>query len=95
MKQLIKALPERKRRTFMRFMNGKKKKKIAEEDIEEGEEPPVVSAYQKPTRDQLLSKIEQLKIKDDDDFYEDVISDEEEDDDENWLSDNSDENEEK
>jgi hypothetical protein len=59
MKQLIKFLPERKRRTFMRFMRGKKKKTTADETEEEIQETET-----KPprTREELLEKIEKLKL---------------------------------
>lgn len=81
MKALVKSLSERKRRTFMRFMNGKKKRKNKadddrEEDAEEVEERP---RYR--TREELLQKIEKLKGTGDE-FYDGIsISD---DDDDEW-----------
>lgn len=74
MKQLIKFLPERKRRTFLRFMNGKKKKAVETEDGEQEEEKPVVT---KRTREELLQKIDQLKLADD--GLNDVLDDSDED----------------
>lgn len=85
MKQLISALPERKRRTFMRFMKGKKKKIVKEagDDEEEPEEEPA----HRPTRDELLRKIAYLKtgIKVDGDEKED---EDEGDDEDDWSTDN-------
>ncbi|CAO1390508.1 unnamed protein product [Diamesa serratosioi] len=64
MQTLIKYLPERKRRTFLRFMNKDKKKKNKEEDEEaddvEEEKPEEPKVYR--TREELLEKIEKLKI---------------------------------
>ncbi|KAG5681106.1 hypothetical protein PVAND_010569 [Polypedilum vanderplanki] len=85
MRQMIKSLPERKRRTFLRFMNGKKKKnKNADEDVnqEEVEEKP----RKMPTRDELLDKLEQLKVSEEkeDEFYDDINESDDEDD---WISD--------
>lgn len=78
MKHLVKSLPERKRRTFLRFMRGRKKpKKVDDDDDQEEhvEEPTKV----RRTRDELLSKIESLKCTDDDEFYKGVIEDDEDD----------------
>lgn len=107
MKQLIKSLSERKRRTFLRFMHGKKNKRKnkgnvldelddQEEDDEIAEERP----RRMRTRDELLNKLEQLKARDDkdgDDFYDDINSsdDEEDDDDDDWISENDGEDQQK
>lgn len=62
MKQLVAALPERKRRTFLRFMKGKKKsKRNKEEDEDPSEEVPVKTR----TRGELMDKIATLKLSDD------------------------------
>jgi hypothetical protein len=97
MKILINSLSEAKRRTFLRYMNGKnsdkKKRKNKNKDDEgedenndETEKPP----KKLPTRDELLLKIDKLKLDDKkhDDFYDDLNSDD--DDDEDWDSDSSD-----
>lgn len=85
MKQMIKLLPERKRRTFLRFMKGKKKSKDKDDDEEETttqQDEPV-----RRTRDELLEKIEKLKGTDEE-FYE-GIDDEQgiDDSDEGWNTD--------
>lgn len=75
MKQMVKSLPERKRRTFMRFMKGKKKRKNKDGDDEEDEvtEPVIL-----PTRDELLMKIEKLKLGGgDEQFFDGIIEDDE------------------
>jgi hypothetical protein len=59
MKQLIKFLPERKRRTFLRFMRGKKKKTATDENEEEIQETETKPSR---TREELLEKIEKLKL---------------------------------
>ncbi|CAG9806147.1 unnamed protein product [Chironomus riparius] len=88
-KHMIKCLSERKRRTFLRYMNGKKKKKTEDDDEEptELEERPKT----RPTREQLLDKLAKLKVSEkDEDFYGDINSsgDEYEDDGEQeWESD--------
>jgi hypothetical protein len=63
MKVLIKSLPERKRRTFLRFMKGKKKQpsEDAEEDGEAAEEEQESKKAPRKTREELLNKIDQLK----------------------------------
>ena len=72
MDQLIKTLSERKRRTFLRYME-KGKKKERKRKIEENEEDPEDSEIpQDPveeevervahTREELLHKIEKLKL---------------------------------
>lgn len=63
MKQLVAALPERKRRTFLRFMNGKKKNKRNKE--EDDENPPEEVPVKMPTRSELMDKIATLKLSDD------------------------------
>jgi hypothetical protein len=65
MKVLIKSLPERKRRTFLRFMKGKKKS-INTEDDDEGEEEEQEKPRKK-TRQELLEKIDELKKHEDGD----------------------------
>lgn len=83
MKAMIKNLPERKRRTFLRFMKGKKNRKNKDgDDEDEGgseDEMPKVR-----TRDELLEKFEKLKGADDE-FYAGVADGE--DDDDSWDSD--------
>lgn len=89
MKKLIKSLSERKRRTFLRFMNGKKKKN-KNRDQEDGEEREYeVQPVKMPTKDELLSKLQQLNVgkdedeesldenESDDDFYDYLSSEEE------------------
>lgn len=81
MKALIRSLPERKRRTFMRFMNGKKKRKGKPDDDQDqaediGEEIEEVPRYR--TREELLQKIEKLKGIDAE-FYEGVAESEDDD----------------
>lgn len=91
LKQLIKSLSERKRRTFLRYMNGKQKKKNKGDDDGDDEEE-IEKNNQKlplPTRDELMEKFKQLNVdKDHDDFYDDIISDS--DDEERWASELSD-----
>ncbi|XP_055641955.1 uncharacterized protein C9orf85 homolog [Toxorhynchites rutilus septentrionalis] len=76
MDQLIKSLPERKRRTFLRYMNkGEKKEKNAGSDCEEDDQ----KSKKKPenvtrTREQLMEKFEQLKLAGNGDA-EDLFSD--------------------
>lgn len=91
MRHLVKSLSERKRRTFLRYMNGKKKKKSKDDD-EPTEEEEDTRPRKMPTRDELLEKLEKLKVSekaDDDDFYDDINSsgDEYESNDEEWESD--------
>jgi hypothetical protein len=82
MQHLIKSLSERKRRTFLRFMRGKKKNKRRnqdEDELEEENDEPVVR-----TKEELLEKLEKLKVDDNkqdhDDFYDsDFVSTDEED----------------
>uniref|UniRef100_A0A182PKG0 VPS37 C-terminal domain-containing protein n=1 Tax=Anopheles epiroticus TaxID=199890 RepID=A0A182PKG0_9DIPT len=73
MDQLIKSLPERKRRTFLRYMNrGRKQKKrgtggasVADSDEEEndGRQRKGNVGFEMPrTREELLEKFEQLKL---------------------------------
>uniref|UniRef100_A0A2M4BZP8 Uncharacterized protein n=1 Tax=Anopheles marajoara TaxID=58244 RepID=A0A2M4BZP8_9DIPT len=73
MDQLIKSLPERKRRTFLRYMNrGKKKARdpdADEYDSTEGDDDKKNAAHTHRTREELMQKFEQLKLatgKDDD-----------------------------
>ncbi|KAM7346377.1 uncharacterized protein ACRADG_006333 [Cochliomyia hominivorax] len=96
MERLIKSFPERKRRAFLRYME-KGKKEETPEDVEEGAadskqngvegetnaEKLKVKSRVPHTRDELLLKIEQLKLKnDDDDDYDDFDSDDDYDDEE-------------
>ena len=81
MKQMIKSLPERKRRTFMRYMRGKKKSKDKNSDDDETETQQ--EAPLRRTRDELLEKIEKLKGIDDE-FYDGVAEDSDEN--ESWNS---------
>lgn len=82
MEHLIKSLPERKRRTFLRFMKrGKKKEKVEESDDEEGDEEAVdkpKAAKVPHSRNALLQKLEELKVvkvaENDNDMYEDLDS---------------------
>lgn len=86
MKHLIKSLSERKRRTFLRYMNGKKdkrKNKENDEDETDIEEKP----RNRPTREELLDKLEKLKVSDkDEDFYADINSSDSDFDDGEWES---------
>uniref|UniRef100_A0AAG5CW28 Uncharacterized protein n=1 Tax=Anopheles atroparvus TaxID=41427 RepID=A0AAG5CW28_ANOAO len=69
MDQLIKSLPERKRRTFLRFMNRGKKKKQKDpgsdldgsDEDETGADGKKAIAAVPRTREELLEKFEQLK----------------------------------
>lgn len=72
MRQMIKMLPERKRRAIKRFMAGKKKRKNkdCEDDDEEGSTHSEENVV--PTREELLHKIEKMKLGPDDEFYEGV-----------------------
>lgn len=86
MDQLIKSLPERKRRTFLRYMNKGKKKEKAQDgdsDYDDDEQKGRKKAENMPrTREELMEKFEQLKLagnedgddlfSDDDDDYEDL-----------------------
>lgn len=97
MDQLIKSLSERKRRTFLRYMDqGKKKnrkrkaKEEGEEDNSDSENKPEEEQRFSHTRDELLKKIEELKLstKDaDDEFYEGLSDTDDEDYDSDDLSD--------
>lgn len=89
MKAMVKNLPERKRRTFLRYMHGKKKKaKDSDEEAYEAEEEGVREKRVKPkTREQLMDKIKELNLGGDNDFYAGVDEGlDEEDDDESWDS---------
>uniref|UniRef100_A0A182R5Q6 CG8675-PA n=1 Tax=Anopheles funestus TaxID=62324 RepID=A0A182R5Q6_ANOFN len=92
MDQLIKSLSERKRRTFLRYMNrGQKKKQKGDEydsDEDESErQKKKLTAEMPRTREELLQKIEQLKLSsgkngdnedgEDEDDSEDFTSDDE------------------
>ncbi|GAB0094024.1 nucleolar transcription factor 1 [Sergentomyia squamirostris] len=79
MQHMIKRLPERKRRTFLRFMKkGKKAASKEGEDLEESQggnddsnEIPAEAPQKIPhTREELLEKIQSLKLteEDDDDY---------------------------
>ncbi|EAA05990.2 AGAP003732-PA [Anopheles gambiae str. PEST] len=87
MDQLIKSLPERKRRTFLRYMNRgqKKKQKNGAADLEDSDEDENDGRQRKPngvemarTREELLEKFEQLKLatgkdgQEGDDDYDDL-----------------------
>lgn len=61
MQQLLKSLPERKRRTFIRYMNKQQK----------GEDGEV----KEKTKDELVDKLNSLKVENDDDFDELDFSD--------------------
>lgn len=84
MKQLIKSLPERKRRTFLRYMKGKKKQKNTE-DGEEGEEGEPEVREPRKTREELLNKIRMLEGTDEE-FY-DGVTEGDDDEDGSWCSD--------
>lgn len=78
MDRLIKSLPERKRRTFLRYMKRGKDLEAAEEqpsnDIENAEETstePKKITRIPHTREDLLSKIEMLKISNSNDDQDD------------------------
>ncbi|CAD7091540.1 unnamed protein product [Hermetia illucens] len=82
MDRLIKSLSERKRRTFLRYMRKGKEAEPSEEGeskVENGDEP---DKKEKPdrvphTREDLLKKIEELKLDEDDedgDFSDDDFS---------------------
>ena len=89
MKHLIKSLSERKRRTFLRYMHGKKKKKSQDDDDEEPTEQEERPRKNR-TREELLDKLEKLKVSEKDDFYDDIISTDDEgdvDDGDEWESD--------
>ncbi|XP_065092070.1 uncharacterized protein C9orf85 homolog [Ochlerotatus camptorhynchus] len=64
MDQLIKYLPERKRRTFLRYMNrGKKKEKTHDGDLDYEDQGENKKAESMPrTREELMEKFEQLKL---------------------------------
>ncbi|XP_036320140.1 uncharacterized protein C9orf85 homolog [Rhagoletis pomonella] len=72
MDRLIKSLPERKRRAFIRYMNKGKSQEILEEDNEELES----QKHLPRTREELLEKIELLKLNDDSDSLESEIESE-------------------
>lgn len=79
MDQLIKSLPERKRRTFLRYMNkGKKAEKLEDgSDYEEDEQKSKKKSDNVVrTREELMEKFEQLKLagtgaEDEDDLFSD------------------------
>ncbi|XP_037938454.1 uncharacterized protein C9orf85 homolog [Teleopsis dalmanni] len=85
MERLIKSFPERKRRAFLRYMEKGKKDENLVENVEapsddENCEKTVKAKQRIPrTRDELLTKIEQLKLKEDD--YDDEDDDDDDDDD--------------
>ncbi|XP_052865121.1 uncharacterized protein C9orf85 homolog [Anopheles cruzii] len=69
MDQLIKSLPERKRRTFLRYMNrGKKKQRNGAADSDSDTDAGGDGRRKKPdaavlrTREELMEKFEQLKL---------------------------------
>lgn len=94
MKQLIKSLPERKRRTFMRYMRKGKENSVEapEENVtvegEEGIEGKPKQVRMPHTKEDLLKKIEMLRLNEEDDFC-DLDSDEEFDENDFGLSDES------
>ena len=101
MQTLIKYLPERKRRTFLRFMNKDKKKKVkdSEDEGDNVEEENVDEPKVYRTREELLEKIEKLKITDnknggdENDLYDglDDSDSEFDEDDGSYISDDDDE----
>ncbi|XP_058453150.1 uncharacterized protein C9orf85 homolog [Malaya genurostris] len=62
MDQLIKSLPERKRRTFLRYMNKNKKKENVESEGDDAELRGKNNENTLRTREELLEKFEQLKL---------------------------------
>jgi hypothetical protein len=93
MKAMIKSLSERKRRTFLRFMNGRKRRTKDCDEDENGElqqekekEPALIR-----TREELLQKIEKLKLGgEDQNLFDGVLDDmSDEDDIESYDSDES------
>lgn len=87
MKHLVKCLSERKRRTFLRFMNGKKKNKKETEDGEVDQEEKHTRTCTR-TREELLQKIDELKLEGED--FNGVL-DSDEDDEFDYDSDQSEE----
>lgn len=73
MDRLIKSLPERKRRTFMRFMKKGKESDQQEDNVEGENGEEVKKKYVPHTKDELLEKFKALEVDDDDenDFNED------------------------
>lgn len=77
LKELIKSLPERKRRTFLRYLNQKSK------NID-NENPDGNKQVQSNNKEELLKKIAELKLNsnsdedDDEDFIDDFGFDDEE-----------------
>lgn len=89
MKHMIQSLSERKRRTFLRFMNGKKKRKNKDSDEEDdGEAQNEKEPVLRRTREELLRKIEKLKLGGEEDpLFDGVLEDDDEDDIESYDSD--------
>lgn len=79
MERLVQSFSERKRRAFLRYMKkGKKETEENKEDSENGQEDNNERPERKDnrevvmhTREELLQKIEQFKIKDDEDYSDD------------------------
>lgn len=81
MKHMIKSLSERKRRTFLRFMHGKKKKNRVCDDDDNGEVPQEKEPTLRRTREELLQKIEKLKLGGEEDAMFDGVLDDDDDED--------------
>lgn len=64
MERMVKSLPERKRRTFRRYMkNGKKDENAKPKEKKEDEDGNELEIDNIPhTREELIRKIEQLKL---------------------------------
>lgn len=75
MDRMIKTLPERKRRTFLRFMNQGKQKENLEKD--DSDTKPVFVPHSK---DELIEKFNKINVaNDDDDEFYDFLTDDDED----------------
>ncbi|CAG9854203.1 unnamed protein product [Phyllotreta striolata] len=74
LKQILSGLPERKRRTFLRYIEKKQHEEVPEEEQK---------ATNEKAREELLEKLNSLKVSndDDDDFDDDFISDSDQSDD--------------
>lgn len=86
MKRLTKTLPERKRRAFMRFMKRGKELSLDEREQsgtdkeEEGDEAQETVQKVPHTREELLEKLEQLKLSTNDEDDDDYTDNEDEED---------------
>lgn len=83
---MIKYLSERKRRTFLRYMNGRKKRKNPKDDEEDYPEEKEKEVPTTRTREELLQKIAKLKLQDEGEF-KDVLESDSEDSDSDDFSD--------